>query len=57
MTAIAAGGAETLEAAAITCQALDAEAFLDIANYEVDPERELRSAIEAFLDTRSRSDT
>jgi hypothetical protein len=40
----------TLEAAAVTCRALGAEAFLDIANYQADPEREMGDAIERLLD-------
>ena len=32
-----------------TCGTLGAEAFLDIADYQVDPERELREAIERVL--------
>ncbi len=39
----------SLEAAALTCRMLEAEAFLDIADYQVDPEREMRLAIERFL--------
>lgn len=35
--------------AALTCRALGAAAFLDIADYQVDPEREMRDAIERFL--------
>jgi CheY-like chemotaxis protein len=46
-----------LDAAAFTCRELGAAAFLDIANYQVDPERELRDAIERFLETTSRRDT
>ena len=42
-----------LEAAALTCRALGAEAFLDIADYQVDPEREIRDAIQRLLDTTS----
>lgn len=38
-----------LEAAAFTCKTLGAEAFLDIAEFEADPERELREAIESYL--------
>jgi CheY-like chemotaxis protein len=45
-----------LESAAFTCRALGAEAFLDIADYQVDPEREIRDAIERLLHTTSRSD-
>ena len=43
--------------AAFTCGTLGAEAFLDIADYQVDPEREIREAIERLLDTTSRRDT
>jgi len=39
-----------LGAAALTCRELGAAAFLDIANYAKDPEREMRDAIEGFLD-------
>src|SRR4029079_4348345 len=39
-----------LKAAALTCQELGAAAFLDIADYQVDPEREMRDAIERLLD-------
>lgn len=46
-----------LEAAAVTCRALGAEAFLDIANYQADPEREMGDAIERLLDTTSRTET
>ena len=38
-----------LESAAFTCRALGAEVFLDIANYEVDPESQMRHAIERLL--------
>jgi CheY-like chemotaxis protein len=41
-----------LETAAFTCRALGAEAFLDIADYEADPERAMRDAIEQFLDKK-----
>ena len=41
----------SLQSAAFTCRALGAEAFLDIADYRVDPEREMRDAIQRFLDT------
>jgi CheY-like chemotaxis protein len=44
-----------LRATAFTCGALGAEAFLDIADYQADPEREMREAIERFLDATSRS--
>src|SRR5438067_6609847 len=46
-----------LEAAAFTCRALGAEAFLDIADYQADPEREMRDAIERLIETTSRRDT
>jgi hypothetical protein len=46
-----------LETAAFTCRELGAEAFLDITDYEVDPEREMRGAIERLLDTPSQSDS
>src|SRR5205823_3293486 len=46
-----------LEAAAFSCRALGAEAFLDIADYRVDPEREMGDAIQRLLDTASRGDT
>ena len=46
----------TLEAAAFTCRESGAAAFLDIANYRVEPEREMRDAIEGFLDTTSGRD-
>ncbi len=42
-----------LQAAAISCRALGAEAFLDIADYQVDPEREMGDAIQRLLDTTS----
>jgi len=38
-----------LKSAAFTCGALGAAAFLDIADYQVDPEREMRDAIEGLL--------
>ena len=38
-----------LKSAAFTCRELGAAAFLDIASYNVEPERELREAIEEFL--------
>jgi CheY-like chemotaxis protein len=38
-----------LKAAAMTCRELGAEAFLNITDYESDPEREMRAAIESFL--------
>jgi CheY-like chemotaxis protein len=43
------------EGVAFTCRALGAEAFLDIADYQMDPEREMGDAIERLLDTTSRS--
>lgn len=43
--------ATALEAAALTCRVMGAEAFLDIADYQADPEREMRDAIERLLDT------
>src|SRR5215212_4568625 len=39
-----------LEAAVFTCRELGAAAFLDIADYQVDPEREMRDAMEGLLD-------
>jgi len=39
------------EAAALTCRELGAVAFLDIANYGIEPERELRQAIEGFINS------
>jgi hypothetical protein len=38
-----------VKAAAFTSKEFGAVAFLDIADYKVDPERELREAIEALL--------
>jgi hypothetical protein len=38
-----------LKTAAFTCEALGAAAFLDIADYHVDPEREVRDAVEGLL--------
>ena len=46
-----------LKAAVFTCRELGAAAFLDIADYQVDPEREMRDAIERLLDTTSGRDT
>ena len=46
-----------LESTAFTCLALGAQAFLDIADYQVEPEREMRDAIDRLLDTSSRSDS
>jgi CheY-like chemotaxis protein len=41
----------TLRDAAFTCGALGAKAFLDMADYHADPEREMREAIERHLAT------
>ena len=38
-----------LRSVAFACRALGAEAFLDIADYHVEPEREMRDAIERLL--------
>jgi CheY-like chemotaxis protein len=46
-----------LDAAAFTCRELGAAAFLDIADYQVEPEREMRSAIDGLLDTASQEGT
>jgi CheY-like chemotaxis protein len=43
-----------LRDAAFTCGALGAEAFLDVADYQMDPEPELRAAIDGFLTARRR---
>jgi CheY-like chemotaxis protein len=40
-----------LEGIAFTCKALGAAVFLDIANYHVEPHREMREAIETLLGT------
>ena len=45
-----------LQAAAFTCRALGGEAFLDIADYRVEPEREMRDAIERLLAATSGRD-
>ena len=45
-----------LQAAAFTCRTLGGDGFLDIADYRVDPEREMRDAIERFLHTTSGRD-
>jgi CheY-like chemotaxis protein len=45
-----------LQSAAFTCRALGAAAFLDIANYQADPEREMREAIERLLESTSLPD-
>ena len=44
-----------LRGTAFTCATLGAEAFMDIADYQVDPEREMREAIERLLDKTSRT--
>src|SRR5436190_1889725 len=46
-----------LRDAAFTCGTLGAEAFLAIADYQVDPEREIREAIERLLGTTPRRNT
>jgi CheY-like chemotaxis protein len=46
-----------LEAVALTCRELGAAAFLDIANYDVEPEQEMRHAIESLLGPTSRRDS
>ena len=45
-----------LAGVAASCKALGAAAFLDIADYHVDPQREMRDAIERLLDTAPRTD-
>jgi hypothetical protein len=40
-----------LEGVAFTCRILGAVAFLNITDYQVDPEREMREGIERFLGT------
>jgi CheY-like chemotaxis protein len=45
-----------LRGAAFTCGTLGAAAFLDITDYQVDPEREMREAMERVLDTTTRRD-
>jgi hypothetical protein len=45
-----------LQGIAFTCQALGAVAFLNITDYQGDPEREMRAAIERLLDTTARRD-
>ena len=44
------------EGVAFTCAALGAAAFLDVADYPADPEREMRAAIERLLGTAPRAD-
>jgi hypothetical protein len=43
-----------LHAAELTCQELGAAAFLDIASYDAEPEREMRNAIEEIIEPASR---
>jgi len=43
-----------LRGLAFTCGTLGAAGFLDIADYKVEPEREMGEAIEQLLDTTSR---
>jgi CheY-like chemotaxis protein len=40
---------EALEGVAFTCHALGAAAFLDFQSYKVEPDRELRQALEKFV--------
>src|SRR3954463_6536609 len=44
------------EGVAFTCRALGAAAFLDVADYPADPEREMRAVIERLLSASSRAD-
>ena len=44
------------EGVAFTCAALGAAAFLDVADYPADPEREMRAAIEGLLGAVSQGD-
>ena len=44
---------KAVQAAAFTCLELAAVAFLDIAEYRVDPEREMRDAIDRLLGGRA----
>jgi hypothetical protein len=46
-----------LEAVRFTCRTLGAEAFLDIEDYKVVPEREMRNALEQFLKPPARPQT
>jgi len=39
-----------MDAAALTCRELGAVAFLDIASYGIEPEREMREAIAGLID-------
>jgi hypothetical protein len=43
-----------LQGVAFTCKALGATAFLNITDYPVDPERQIRVAIEGLQATESR---
>jgi CheY-like chemotaxis protein len=45
-----------LEGVAFTCKALGAAAFLNVTDYPVNPERELRAVIERLLPNTSRGD-
>jgi hypothetical protein len=47
---------DSLRAAAITCEALGAEAFLNITDFQVNPEQEMRDAIERLLNMPSTPD-
>lgn len=44
------------EGVAFTCKALGAAAYLDVADYDADPEREMRAAIERLLHSVPRED-
>ena len=46
-----------LQAVAFTCQALGAVAFVNMTDYRVNPEREMRDTIERFLDTPAQRET
>jgi CheY-like chemotaxis protein len=43
----------SVRSAALTCETLGAAAFLDIEDYKVEPEREMREAIERLLGAAS----
>ena len=45
------------EGVAFTCKALGAAAYLDVADYQADPDREMRAAIERLLNTAPGADT
>jgi hypothetical protein len=47
---------DSLRAAAVTCAAMGAEAFLNITDFQTNPEQEMREAIERFLNKASTSD-